>query len=138
MKTDIQALWTGALRSGDYTQGSGVLRTPSGDFCCLGVLCEIAVEAGVIPPAKKTEALDGTALGYHYGTETGVLPEAVIKWSGLGDSEGTYEMDDEELSERYGDFANRDSYYRKTSLINANDSYGKNFSQIADLIEKHF
>ncbi len=36
--------WVTALRSGEYVQGRGWLRTPSDKFCCLGVLCDILPE----------------------------------------------------------------------------------------------
>jgi len=142
MNQEIQALWTGALRSGAYNQGSGVLKTQTGEFCCLGVLCELAVEAGVIPPAQETKSLDADApdstVGYQYGSETGILPNAVQEWAGLNDTEGTYEMTDAEMTERYGRYWEDTNSYQKTSLIVANDSYDKTFYQIADLIEKHF
>lgn len=32
--------WIAALRSGDYAQATGYLRTPDG-FCCLGVACDL-------------------------------------------------------------------------------------------------
>lgn len=137
MKTDIRALWTEALRSGKYEQGSGVLKTRQGSYCCLGVLCELAVEAGVIAPAKE-EIQDAINLGWRYETESGVLPTAVMEWAGLPDSEGTYEFSDEEMSEHYVGNWKDVGYYRKTSLVNANDSHGKSFPQIADLIDKHF
>lgn len=137
MNKEIQDLWTAALRSGSYNQGAGVLKTREGDFCCLGVLCELAVDAGVIPPAEEVVDEEGSSLGFKYLTETGVLPFQVMEWAGL-DGEGVYENDDDEMTERYGDAWDGNSYYRKTSLINANDSYGKSFDQIADLIEKHF
>jgi hypothetical protein len=140
MNQEIQALWTGALRSGDYAQGSGVLKTQTGEFCCLGVLCELAAQAGVIPPVAEIKSLDNPdhVIGYQYGSETGVLPNAVQVWAGLDDIEGTYEMTDAEMTERYGKSWRDDISFRKTSLINANDSYGKSFEQIADLIEEHF
>ena len=137
MNKEIQTLWTAALRSGDYTQGAGVLKTTNGDYCCLGVLCDLAVQAGVIPPVEEIAESSGRVLGYKYGTETAVLPDAVQEWAGI-DSEGIYELDNEEMAERYPSVVERKDYNRKTSLINANDSYDKNFSQIADLIEKHF
>lgn len=38
-RENLQA-WTAALRSGNYTQIQGKLRSDDG-YCCLGVLCEI-------------------------------------------------------------------------------------------------
>lgn len=40
MDPDIKAKWLAALRSGNYRQGMGWLRTSNG-FCCLGVLCDV-------------------------------------------------------------------------------------------------
>jgi hypothetical protein len=37
--------WVKTLRSGEYQQGSTVLRTIDDKFCCLGVLCDIAKES---------------------------------------------------------------------------------------------
>lgn len=139
MNKEIQTLWTAALRSGDYRQGVGVLKTRDGDFCCLGVLCDLAVKAGVIESPEEIHADDDSYVtGYRYESETGVLPESVMEWAGIPYSEGTYSLSDEEMTERYGNGWQNTDYYRKTSLINANDSYGKSFDQIADLIEKHF
>lgn len=42
MKRDLKAKWLAALRSGQYDQGTGMLRTLDNKFCCLGVLLEIA------------------------------------------------------------------------------------------------
>lgn len=33
--------WLAALRSGNYKQGIGELQTKTGEFCCLGVACDI-------------------------------------------------------------------------------------------------
>ncbi len=36
-----KAKWLVALRSGEFKQGTGRLRNDKGEYCCLGVLCEI-------------------------------------------------------------------------------------------------
>lgn len=46
MNPQVKQLWVDALRSGDYSQGKGHLNK-DGKFCCLGVLCDLAVKAGV-------------------------------------------------------------------------------------------
>ena len=38
MDATIKAKWVKALRSGAYQQGEHMLKTPDGDYCCLGVL----------------------------------------------------------------------------------------------------
>ncbi len=41
MNKKVKAAWIKALRSGDYTQGRGVLRSMDDEFCCLGVLADV-------------------------------------------------------------------------------------------------
>ena len=87
MNQEIKERWVADLRSGQYKQGKGVLRTPDialGErkdgkprFCCLGVLCEQAAAAGII-------RWTGTGYQDAEGTRNQVLPEAVIRWAGLG------------------------------------------------------
>lgn len=72
MNEEVKTLWLEALRSGEYTQGEFRLKTDlaAGEvqFCCLGVLCEIAVKEGVISK---------------YNGERGGTPDKVAKWAGL-------------------------------------------------------
>jgi hypothetical protein len=45
MNKDLKAKWVEALRSGDYKQGTQLLKNQGEDectYCCLGVLCVIA------------------------------------------------------------------------------------------------
>jgi|HubBroStandDraft_2_1064218.scaffolds.fasta_scaffold00003_8 hypothetical protein len=42
MDPTLKAKWTATLRSGEYVQGTGCLRTSAGHYCCLGVLCVVA------------------------------------------------------------------------------------------------
>ena len=78
MNPEIREQWAQDLESGDYPQSSGYLRTERG-FCCLGVLCEQAVRAGVI-----------SRFGLSYGTSpedpeknATFLPRKVMNWAGL-------------------------------------------------------
>jgi hypothetical protein len=67
--------WVRRLRSGDYRQGGGALHNAEDDtFCCLGVLCEIAVEEKVIPPPT----LDRDR--YVYAGSPSILPTEVSEW----------------------------------------------------------
>jgi hypothetical protein len=71
MKKRVKRLWLKALRSGKYKQAQGMLKTTSGQdsrYCCLGVLCEVAVAQGVIQT---------------YCATNGLLPDAVEEWAGL-------------------------------------------------------
>lgn len=87
MKPDIKAQWVAALRSGEYEQGKGVLREIDNDgtlggYCCLGVLCDLAVKAGVIPePTIKT--YDHGPKEVLYDEADAILPSSVAEWAGL-------------------------------------------------------
>lgn len=34
-------MWVKALRSGKYKQGKGMLKSKDGEYCCLGVACDL-------------------------------------------------------------------------------------------------
>lgn len=122
MNPEIKQKWITALRSGGYLQGKGGLRikgwpiSKTEKFCCLGVLCEIAVKAGVIPAPVN----DASLSFYKYGGEqiASTLPAEVIAWAGLPSGNPI-------LPKR----AHR-------TLAEMNDS-GVSFSEIADIIEEN-
>ena len=121
MNPEIKAQWVSALRSGEYKQTDGTLHrviSVSADgegYCCLGVLCDIAVKAGVI-----RSRIDGSREVFEAGTEweSGVLPAKVERWAGL-DNENPMVR----TAEGYD-----------SSLASLNDD-GYSFGAIADLIE---
>lgn len=41
MDSTLKQEWITALRSGDYKQGKGGLKSTTNSFCCLGVLCDL-------------------------------------------------------------------------------------------------
>lgn len=115
MNSEIKKLWVSALRSGNYKQGGGALcRWIDGrlTYCCLGVLCEIAVDHDV---TAKYKLLDGVHI---YGDASAGLPEQVQQWADLKYTNPPVDIGD-----------------RHTSLIQLNDDDGLSFSQIADIIE---
>lgn len=116
MKPEIKAQWIAALRSGEYEQGRGSLRTiydSWSEYCCLGVLCDLH--------AKAT----GTNWdGEVYLNEGAVLPATVIKWA---------KLDDEAAPEGYLLIEHNDGLQDEDGSSLA----PKDFNQIADLIEKH-
>jgi hypothetical protein len=119
VKKDIKALWVDALRSGDYTQGKGKLRGDKGQFCCLGVLCELAQKAGVIGEARNDY---GTWVYGEDGDRSwSSLPGAVSEWAGLDLSDPRVPSPHDSLS--------------KVALSYLND-YGKTFEEIAEYIEQ--
>lgn len=79
MNEEIKTRWIEALRSGEYEQGHGNLKN-DGKFCCLGVLCELAVQDGVI------ERKDYEGEPSIYAEMDAVLPTRVRRWAGLFDS----------------------------------------------------
>lgn len=104
MDPEIKALWTAKLRSREFEQGAEYLRRGSA-YCCLGVLCHLAGEAGIIEPHPMDgyyedeyydEGLDEPYGGnwvpnpngtWDYGQpgDQEVLPGIVQNWAGLGD-----------------------------------------------------
>lgn len=111
-RTEIMTEWADALESGEYEQGRSYLRTGDNAFCCLGVLCEIAVKHGVIRPGARAW---GTTYHYGRGGYGSVLPDEVRAWAGVS-SEGTL-VDD------------------LTELTGLNDS-GTPFTEIAAIIRQ--
>lgn len=125
MRHDVAEMWTEALRSGKYRQGHGTLAVPDNEgavqYCCLGVLCDLAVKEGVIPPPRADFA------GYlNFATptrevESCVLPPEVQVWAGLKSDDG-----------QVPDAA---PYSEDGSLLGMNDS-GATFEEIAAVIER--
>lgn len=144
MKADIKAQWVKDLRSGDFQQGRSVLRRDNGEggkdqFCCLGVLCEQAVKAGVIPAPELhgstyrylDDELDFAMkiTGESFGQEC-VLPRKVAEWAGLLHEDGSAREDVIIIPAEDEDSCDY-------SAIEANDGVGESFATIADLIEKN-
>ena len=116
MDNNIKDRWVADLRSGKRTQGRGELvrRMPDGTVChCVtGVLCEQAVEAGVIDAAVESRGRMA------YGAAEMVMPDAVIDWA---------EMDDFDPEVKY------QGCWRR--LVSLNDQ-GVPFDVLATLIEE--
>jgi hypothetical protein len=126
---EVRDVWVAALRSGRYAQLRGALAfvdpdvvDEAGDdhrasvgYCCLGVLCQLAVDAGV--PVEVTT----TPLGSRrYDGELNYLPAAVRRWADLSSPNPrvTVGLDDE------------------WSLADLNDDGTSSFDDIAHLIEE--
>ncbi len=126
MNKAIKKQWVDALRSGKYVQGKRALHIldPT-TFCCLGVLCELAVKAGIVNKFDVGYTVfDKPACAYGqdelHDLSTQSLPSAVMDWANL-------------LHPRGPEVVISGSYDRLT----VHNDTGKTFNQIADAIEKH-
>lgn len=138
MIESIKAQWVAALRSGKYRQGKGTLRKVDDyaitgtdfSYCCLGVLCEIAVEHGIV-----TREVDSTGRTRYVGTQyvgekaaggsTDFLPHPVRQWANIPSDNGG----EVQISTPSGLLAH-------VSLISLNDDRDYDFLDIANLIEE--
>jgi hypothetical protein len=71
MTPELKATWIEALRSGKYKQGREYLYRSNGEFCCLGVLCD------VLDPTdwRKSEVTD---TAFTYRRSSSWAPASVI------------------------------------------------------------
>lgn len=88
MKPEIAKLWVEALRSGKYKQTKNKLATSEG-FCCLGVLCDVAVKNGLSMEVEESGIIAGRRCTIYAGSGT-YLPSVVREWSGIKSSAGEY------------------------------------------------
>ena len=108
----IKARWIAALRSGKYAQGYERLGQDD-KFCCLGVLCELAYEEGVV---GKRINYDGS---YIYDDHDVTLPPSVRGWARMPMHEPIVV-----------------SYKNvNANVIQLNDEFMLSFDVIADVIE---
>ncbi|KGM36161.1 hypothetical protein [Inquilinus limosus] len=116
-----RAAWVAALRSGEYKQGKGRLRSyhaPS--YCCLGVACDVFLKL-----EERGEWLD-TVFDVSGDSAGTILPRSVMRWLGLT-SEGGDLVEVIAASSEDDDPAE--------DLIAVNDRGIGDFNFIADLIE---
>ena len=80
MVIEIRDEWVKRLRSGDYPKGTLYLHDiKKGTYCVLGVLCEVAVDAGIVTRSEG---------GVYAGHEADSLwfafpPPEMNEWAGL-------------------------------------------------------
>lgn len=153
MKQEIIDRWIAKLRSGEYTQTNGFLQNtvdrldrPVG-YCCLGVLCEIAVEDGIL----SKETWDTGSIAYGTEEDFGVgeyqmsfLPSSSAEYFGrnaaaanvdvtnvyfdVTDVQEKLDMQDVSSYDRFGDKI-------VLSASTLNDHHKFTFNDIADLLE---
>lgn len=144
MNPEVKALWLNALRSGEYKQAQGALKVTTryvgevetDSFCCLGVLTDLAVKAGIMKegeeePGMRSDSWTRKFAAYFtasddvcdpaYGEGSGLHP-AVQAWSGLASNVGI-------LPHHLGSYK---------SLVALNDGAQYTFEEIANVIEEQF
>jgi len=115
MNPAVKAKWLAALRSGKYKQGTGTLRDEFDNFCCLGVLCDVAVKSGLAIDVKPPRE---TCDPWAYEGEAWYRPPQVMDWAGLINH-------DPKIA---------DEGHEHLSALN--DDAEMNFLEIADVIEE--
>lgn len=120
IKNELTDRWADELDSGKYLQGTNRLCSKN-FYCCLGVLCELAVAEGIVSKFNIGDMV--SAQTYSYGTDhlnksMIQLPHPVSEWLGV-ESPDPAVMVDGELR----------------SLIYLNDN-GYSFKQIAGYIRE--
>lgn len=138
MNKEIKERWIAALRSGEYSQSAGYLGTDEG-YCCLGVLCEIALQDQVVIKTKDSSIDENfvyTSKIDPVDRDYGVLPLAVVAWSGMPNRNPSITSAKEEVSP---DIFSKlgDEYDEVTATLSGFNDSGATFEQIADLIEKY-
>ena len=141
MNRTIAMEWIEALRSGKYAQcREGALKVhPEGadcQHCCLGVLCELAIEAGVqiesrihgvthfmFIDAEREFVPNDVQVGRY---SMAYLPERVVLWAGMASRDGGF---DNRTLVGGGEFY---------SLVEANDNKLVDFNDIASYIEANY
>lgn len=133
MNPQVKELWIAALESGEFKQTTGLLKANDG-YCCLGVLCMLAVQADVIPEPTYSPS----RFAYTFGpgnNDVYTLPEAVRKWAKIPDELGV--LTRPELV--WGlDEDNPHSIRTFTALSELNDYANYDFKQIAQVIREQF
>lgn len=117
MNPEVKEKWLSELRSGNYFQSKSYLKTESGGVprhCCLGVLCEVAVESGLDISVEKADET------YEFDGYDSSLSLKVQEWAGIDGGLGDFYLTGESIN-----------------LAFLNDG-GTSFAEIADIIERHF
>lgn len=138
MDAAIKAEWVKRLRSGDYEQVAGYLKKKDYDsgeyrYCCWGVLCEIAVEAGIVDEHDR----DGEVYFGKERTDSAMPVGLVYDWAKLSSSPEIQVVNplyhgDREDSDWDEDYIEPE--FTSSTLEDQNDT-GHDFLEIADYIE---
>jgi hypothetical protein len=129
MNPEIKQLWIDALRSGQYKQGRGKLKTETDGvcyYCCLGVLCELYQKEHPqteIYEEKIYKEEPNKKICY-FGGSCSYLPQEVANWAELTSRDPSLKG------------MNGLGVSCSSSASDWNDLAGVAFSAIADMVEK--
>ena len=128
MNRHIAKEWTVRLRSGITKQTRKHLGRNDGSRCCLGVLCDMAVEEGIIfPPGEFRPGTSKRGCLVFGGTRHN-LPAPVREWAGMKSTYGQYP----------GEIGTgRSSTYGAPPSLALDNDAGADFAELADIIEQH-
>lgn len=138
MRREAWENWIAALESGKYRQGGGALHVKSRyateeneRFCCLGILCKQAADAGAVDIDDEVSGVE-----VMYGGERAYLPIEVVKWAGLRfEGKRTYDDSPLPIEEHRGILQYGEDGKIGVSLALMNDQ-GIPFSKIAETIRE--
>lgn len=153
MKQAIMKRWVKALRSRKYKQGRGCLRgrnnhnVATNNFCCLGVLCDLFAKehsgAGWVSKADEARTNLQRSRCTFVEEKTDIcatsdtdLPLRVRQWAGIKTASGHFDV-----TKEFSDIlspATPGLGPTRANLAELNDSCRLDFSQIADVVEKHW
>lgn len=117
MNQEIKKQWVKALRSGKYQQGKNHLRVGN-EFCCLGVLCDIAPKSVREPWKPRIDNTYEVKVYSMHGISS-CIPDPIKTWANLTD--GSIYV----------------PYNGTTIALSYLNDNGISFNEIADLIEEH-
>lgn len=123
MNPEIKAQWITDLRSGEFNQARSALHTNLG-YCCLGVLCDQAVRAGVINEpvvAANGHRLYGAKVSPNSQPAEYLLPKEVQRWAGFTGTRA--------------DSPHVHAEGESWAMSHLNDYMGYDFRMIADALE---
>lgn len=112
MKKEIADLWIDALKSGKYKKDIFKLNINNETFCCLGVLCELAIANGI-----ELEKIVDDDKSIDYDNNATHLPEKVQEWAGMRSNYGSFDSG-------------------KNNLVSLNDT-SVNFNKVIRAILEH-
>lgn len=123
---DFLREWASALRSGDYVQGKGALRSKDDCYCVMGVACDLALKLGMISGDwvlyENCYQVSGAKL-------IAFMPKALAQQIGMGVDGSIIDEDGQVVSMQ----VTEDRWYR--SLLDANDR-GESFESLANVLER--